>query len=346
MSLTTKPSISNRQFKQLDTDEMSYMGINNFLGLLKINNIQIDVDLDGNIEDYNGYALVFDDATGKISLKQVITKYSGIAERNIGGITEGKVFIDATMSDMWDALIMEEKFPVLTNPAITTFTASETGFREVGAVINSTFNITFNRGKIEIISNTNPSVLPRSGDVIQILISGAGGLNSSINSGLTHTATLSNYTVVLGSQTWNGKVTYDIGLQPKTSYGNDYNTPYPAGSITSNNAAVTGVYPYFATTSNITTLTKRPLAGHGTVIDVSLVSENGSNKQMIRMPNVWGVVSKIEQFNDLSNQWDVINVNSFTASNVNVDVNGTNISYRLYTHNGSLIGARRLRFTF
>lgn len=344
MALITKPRLSNRQFEQKIGDTFDLNGINNFLGELKINGIKIEVDSD--LTSSDGFVLTYDNVTGKIILKKGDVTYSGISERNIGGIKEGDEFVETNMDDMWNNLLMEEKFPILTAPKISAFTASETCFREIGSVINVTFNSTFDRGKIEIASSTNPISLPRSGIIEKYEFYG-GSFSETVNtSNLTATATLNNFTVTIGEQAWYCKVYYGVGEQPKSSYGNNFNSPLPAGNITSAKRAVTGVYPFFATTSDISTLTKRPLAAHGSDIIVSLVSESVGNKQTIDVPTAWGNLSRIEQFNDMSNQWDIIDKNSFTETSINRTINGNSVSYNKFTHNGSLIGSRQIKLKF
>lgn len=356
MSLITKPKLENRQFEQPENSILDMSGTTNFLGILKSKGVEIDASISGDTINFDDYALVYDNETGKITLKEIVTRYTGTAERTVGGIREGQEFTDATMSEMWDTLILEEKIPVLVSPSITSFTSSETGFREIGIVLNLNYEISFNRGKIEIVSTNFNSLLPRSGDVEKYVYSGPSLNIENITTSLTNSTSLNNYEVVIGNQTWNCRVYYKQGPQPLTSYGNteyyDINnnliqlTPYPAGSILSVSRTVTGVYPFFATTSNITTLTKRPLQAHGSVITVGMVAETIGNKQKIEVPQIWGTLSKIEQFNELSQQWDVININTFTITTTTNNINENTINYNVLTHNGSLIGARELRFTF
>ena len=354
MSLITKPKLENRQFEQPSNSTLDMSGTTNFLGVLKSKGVEIDASISGDTINFDEYALVYDDETGKIVLKDIVnrTTYTGTAERTVGGIREGQGFTGSTMTEMWDMLIKEEKGPTFTQPTIS-FTSSITGFREIGEELNINFNTTFNRGIINYSYKDNE---PYSGNVEKYVYSGPNLNIETITTSLNDSKTLNNYTVVIGNQTWNCTAHYLEGVQPLTSYGNtqyyDINnnlivlTALPSGEKISSNRTITGVYPFFATTSNITTLTKKPLQAHKSAIDVTMVAENTSNKQKLQTPNEWGVLSKIEQFNDLSGQWDVININTFTLSTSSRTINGSVIGYNTYTHNGSLIGSRRLRFTF
>jgi hypothetical protein len=290
-------------------------------------------------------AIKFDKVLGLLredDSKNADAVFTGDAELTVGGITEGQAFVNATPQEMFDALLKQEKFPTLTNPS-STFTSSIIGLQEVNAVIDITFNSSFDSGSINPqYTADSPS---RSGDPNEYQYMGTG-LVTIPKTDLTDSQTVNTYTVLLGVQTWQGRVAYDEGPQPKSSYDNDYLTPLPAGNTSYISRSITGVYPFFVTTVDLTTLTKQSLQAHGSVITVDLVEEDGINKQKLEVPQVWGAISKLEQFNTLSGQFDEISIASFTQSSTVVDVNGTNIDYHLYTHNGSTIGERQLRFTF
>src|SRR5690554_2333887 len=105
MSLITKPKLENRQFEQPENSILDMSGTTNFLGVLKSKGVEIDASISGDTINFDDYALVYDNETGKITLKEIVTRYTGIAERTVGGIREGQEFTDATMSVMWDTLI-------------------------------------------------------------------------------------------------------------------------------------------------------------------------------------------------------------------------------------------------
>lgn len=123
-------------------------------------------------------------------------------------------------------------------------------------------------------------------------------------------------------------------------------------SATTNQVATIGLgtttllYNWYATTSSITTMTAQtPMVTASSVVISSMVAESGSNKQSIEFPPSWGTITKLEQFNTLSNAWDVILLSTFTETSVNKTIQGVVRSYKKYTHNGALIGARQLRWT-
>ena len=61
-------------------------------------------------------------------------------------------------------------------------------------------------------------------------------------------------------------------------------------------------------------------------------------KQAIKVSSRLGSLIMLEGFNDLTNKWEEIDKNTF---NVSYD-----LDYIIYTHKGSTIGARKVRFTF
>lgn len=295
--------------------------------------------------------LVFDESTGlwKYSrVDKIPSSASGTSYTNaepsvieVGGIPAGTTFDTVPFSDFVDLLLYPELFPNLTNPS-STFTSSITGFREIGELVNISINSSFNRGTI------NPQYLsdePYRAGLPNTHIYTGSGLSNISSTSLTDTVSILNYTILSGNQSWTGRVAYDEGVQPKGSKGTDFNTPLPAGQTNITTRTITGVYPIFATTVNISTLTKQPLIANGSVITVDLVGET-SLKQKIQTPDIWGTLSKIEQYNPLSSSWDTIPNASFTIVNTTQTIQGNTINYKEYTHNGALIGARRLRFTF
>jgi hypothetical protein len=268
--------------------------------------------------------------------------YTGTAERTVGGITNGQVFTNATMATMWDTLIKQEYFPTLTAPS-STFTASITGLREVGEVISVTFNSAFNRGSINpqyTAASPFRSGLPNTYQFV------GSGLSNQAKQDLTDAQTVSGYTVLINAQNWQGRVAYDAGVQPKSSYDNDFSTPLAAGNTSYITRTITGVYPFFATTVNLVTMTKQALLAHAATATISMVAEDGVDKQKFEVAVSYGTLSAIQQYNTLSGLWDTISTATFTMTTVSRDINGTMTNYRLYTHNGATIGARQVRFIF
>jgi hypothetical protein len=151
--------------------------------------------------------------------------------------------------------------------------------------------------------------------------------------------------VTSGSQSWTNVVSYSIGEQPLSSSGNNYNSPLPAGNTSLKTITITGVYPIFATTVDITTMTKQTLVANGSVVSTSLVMDSGGDKQKVEFPNTWGAITLVEQWNPLLTQWDVVPLSTFTITAVTETIQGNVINYNRYTYNDVTIGARILRWT-
>lgn len=258
----------------------------------------------------------------------------------VGGIGIGQTFLDKSFKEMWDQLLYPELFGTLTPPS-STFSSTITGFREVGENINITFSSTFNRGSINPQYESESQF--RSGVATQFNYTGTGLSNHPNN----EPRTVNDYTVLINGQSWTGSVSYESGVQPKGSNGTNFNSPLPAGTTSTITITITGVYPIFATTTSFTP-SKLALRAHGSTFETTLVAETGSSKQFIEVPVEYGTLSDIRQYSDLSGNWETVTggASTFTESTVTNDVQGNTINYRRYTHNGSTIGQRQIRFIF
>ncbi len=260
-----------------------------------------------------------------------------------GGIAAGSTFSDPGIEvvELWRRFLYPELFPTLVAPT-SAFSLAESGYREIGEIVLLLhFTATFNRGSISPAYGTNGfrSGLPNSYDYTGVVLPSAVASTS-----LSNAQTIPNYLVLLGNQNWTCIVDYDAGEQPKSSYDNDYSTPLSAGSINQKTVTIMGVYPTFATTSAITTMTKQSLQSMSAYEQVSMVAESDSDKQTIDIPVAWGTITGLQQFNTFSGQWDTISLSDFTQTAVTNVIQGNTVNYTRYTHNGAKIGARQLRF--
>ena len=265
----------------------------------------------------------------------------------VGGIDAGSTFNNATMTEMWDDLLYPELNPSLTNPS-STFTMSPSGFQETGEVIATiSFSAAFNRGTINPAYGTSGF---RSGLPNTYQYTGTG-LTDDASTTLTNSQTVTTYTVLSGAQSWTGSVAYDAGEQPKTNKGNDYDAELAAGSTSAITRTITGVYPAFATTVDNTTMTKQTLISMtSTYIQTDMVAEDATNKQVLDLPDAWSAITGIQFYNTVSSAWEWIggsklaSLGTFTATTTTHTIQGNVINYDRFTHNGSQIGARQLRF--
>lgn len=269
----------------------------------------------------------------------------------VGGILPGSTFHLETMQDMFKWMLYEE-YPVLIEPTYTlnwsidgSPVSDNESLQEVGEDINLVFTSSFNRGLIDSSAWGSGSE-DRSGAVTQHEFSGI--IDDTVFDNVDSVEKIENdYTVVEGEQEQTTEVTFEDGIQPKSKFDRDYQSFYPGGSM-NKTVTIVGVYPVFATSENINTLDKQELLKHGEDVIVELVAEVGIDKQTIDIPKFGGWdshASTIYQWNPISSQWDEIGLTNFTIQDL-ADPHEYGINYYSYMHNGSLIGARKLRFSF
>ena len=267
----------------------------------------------------------------------------------VGGITGGSTFLDIPLVGMWDTLLYPELFPALTNPN-NAFALTQAGLHEIAEVIAVlNFGASFNRGSINPAYGTSGF---RSGLPNTYSYTGTG-LPAAVGSVLLVDAqNVLIYTVLTGSQAWTNTVSYDVGEQPKSNKGNNYDTPLAAGTTAAKTVSIIGVYPYFATTAVITVLTKQSLALMNSVyVQTNVVAEDDlGNKQTVEFPVVWSAITGVQFYNTVSGLWEWLNgskansLSTFTTSATTNIIQGNVINYTRYTHNGSKNGARQLRW--
>jgi len=293
----------------------------------------------------DGYFLKFNSSTGEYVLADVedVVAYTNATPTpvTIGGIDAGSTFTDQTMTQMWDSLLYPELFPSLVAPS-STFALTESGYHEIGEVVATLhFSATFSRGTITPAYGTSGY---RSGLPNTYKYTGTG-LSNQTSTSLTDAETVSSYTVLTGAQNWTGAVAYDAGEQPLSNKGNNYDSPLAAGDTATITRTITGVYPWYATSVAIATLTKQALASmSSSYVQVTMIAEDGVDKQRIELPVGWIAITAIKQYNTLSGVWDSVSTSTFTVTDTTETIQGNVIDYKLWTHNGPTIGSRQLRF--
>lgn len=273
-----------------------------------------------------------------------VSPYTNILPTNesVGGVKPGTIFENVGFKELIEMIFFPVQPPNLTNPS-TSLTGTNLGLQEIGAELTVMLTASFSRGSINPqFSSESPF---RSGPPTSFLFTG-DGLTDIIDPPIPMSSTQSIPLVVeKGNRSWTARNEYEGGVQPKDSNDMDFGSPLPPGTTSPATATLIGVYPYFATTSNITTLTKQPLANFNSTVTVTMVQESGGNKQMIEFPaEDWNAISRLEQWNTTFERWDTINLAAWAISTVVKDINGHDILYRRYTHQGSLVGTRQLRW--
>ena len=257
-------------------------------------------------------------------------------------IPSNTTFQDKTFTEMMNMMLYPTLYPTLTNPS-NGFSLSPSGYKEIGEVIGTiTLSSTLNRGSINPDYGTNGF---RSGLPNTYIYTGTGVTNQSSTS-TSNSTTSTTYEVIPGAQSWTSAVAYDAGEQPLNSIGGNYDSPLAAGTTSAITKTITGVYPTFATTSTISTLTQQSLQSMTTYEQVSMVTEAGSaDKQTIEIPDAWSTITGLQQFNTLSSTWDTILLSTFTGPTpITRTIQSNTVDYNRYIHNGPITGARQLRF--
>lgn len=293
-----------------------------------------EAEMDGNLTFLNDQSLV---------------KTPVVSSVSIGAISAGDtISLNTTLNQFIEQLLVTTYNPTLTGPSFSL--ANNAGsLRRIGSVINVLLTFTFNRGSI--LGANNPTVWDPL--VLQNFRAGAA-TSYTINAVTqgTNTLTVVNHTVVSGNNTFTGTVTYATGAQPLDSDGNPHDSPLVGGTSASQSTSFEGVYPIFATTSSIGTLSEQGLYSmlSGNNIELTLVAETGGNKQKFELPNSWvssRPLTKVEYFNTVSNQFDPTNkISDFTETTVSETVEGSSITYKRYTNSSSDRGALKIKLIF
>lgn len=264
---------------------------------------------------------------------------------DIGGIPKGTKASELKgkpVSEILDSIFFPLVYPTFVQPSVSIAfksTSSTPSIQEVGTTgssvpVESSFNVTFNRGEVKI---NDQKTQDYSGEM------SSSEIQCQENSG--------GWTASLSSTIPEGKISYKVianygeGEQPLDSKGNAYGSPLEAGSVTSTTISITGVYPYFANTVSSNTLTKLPLVS-GNSFEASCVAETNEGRHQFSIPSKY-TVTKIEFFDTNSNTYQNMSMSKFDSSTYNQDVQSAQIEYKKYTRNEeSKSGATKFRITF
>jgi len=121
------------------------------------------------------------------------------------------------------------------------------------------------------------------------------------------------------------------------------------GRIAVTSSSYIFVWPWYATSINITTLTKQSLQNGGNYYQVTAVAETDTDKHKTDFESN-ETITGIQFYNTVAGTWDWLNGNKvasltvFSTSNVTHTVQGAVINYTRYTHNDAKVGERQLRF--
>ena len=271
-------------------------------------------------------------------------------------IPAGETFTNETFEAMMNKMLYPTLNPTLTAPSASLSISPAASFQEIGANVPVTLNATFNQGLInpQYTSASNK----RSGLPNTYNFNGTGVSPVASNT-LAESATTGAYTILAGANTWTNSVSFDAGVMPKDSVGGDFDPPgaLSAGTTSTISKTITGVYPVFATTSNISTMTKQSLVSMSGYATVSLVAETfaSSDRQTVDIPIAgggqagWNGINIVEFFAPSPfNQWGSTSLADWTQSATTHEVptgSGNIINYTRFSNNaGYPRGAGQYRF--
>lgn len=202
--------------------------------------------------------------------------------------------------------------------------------------VNYTMERTTNGSVENATANTNPAQVTLDSKTFKA-IEGTNTVKVDIT-GPTANATFASMPVYYACSNL-GKTSEEHKSVAKDTITKTSSTP--SNSKTLN---VTGVYPYYTNKDNITTFAKLGLTTNKT-LDVTFVAETASNKHAFKIPAKFNV-TKITLLNTLSGKYEDYSVSRFSVTTENIDVQGANVQYKVYTRNDGTNGSSSFKITF
>ena len=253
---------------------------------------------------------------------------------------------------MWDNLLFPTANPVLTAPYGSFLMGPTTLYYEVDDTATLTFTTTLVRGSINPQYNADSPY--RSGLPNNFDFTGTGLIDAS-SSSIPYIHAPIDVSISIGDQSWSADIGYDEGVQPFDNKGNVYDASLAAGTLSASpTRTIEGVYPIYATTVDIATLTKQSLQSMSTSQSdaYTLEPETGGNKQRFDIPDKWtgaptsNPLTAIQQYNTFSSQWETISMATWTPSGTTHDIQGVTENYTRYTYNGDVRSSVQIRLIF
>lgn len=249
-----------------------------------------------------------------------------------GGIPAGTTAAELkekTLSQVFDDILFPTVQPTYTAPTAslslkstsTTPTVQEVGTTGASVPTAASFNTGFDKGAIKIAGVKKQD---RSGNQTSaVLYYGGSTANTTLPTSITEGATQYRY-----------RVNYAAGPTPLDSKGGNATngSALAAGYVESSIVTINGVYPYYARTSN-STFTKLSLTTSTTLSAIKMAAE-GPNKHAFKLPAKY-TLTKVELLNTLSGKYENYGTDKFDVTTENIEVQGTQVSYKVYTRNDS-----------
>lgn len=202
--------------------------------------------------------------------------------------------------------------------------------------VNYTMKRTTNSSVENATANTNPTQVTLDSKTFKA-IEGTNTVKVDIT-GPTANATFASMPVYYACSNL-GKTSEEHKSVAKDTITKTSSTP--SNSKTLN---VTGVYPYYTNKDNITAFAKLALTTNKT-LDVTFVAETASNKHAFKIPAKFNV-TKITLLNTLSGKYEDYSVSRFSVTTETINVQGTDVQYKVYTRNDGTNGSSSFKITF
>ena len=268
----------------------------------------------------------------------------------VGGIAKGTTISELegkTYNEMFDDLLFPTVNPTFTAPSASIAFKSYSSTQEVGTTgpTASNFTVGYNAGAITLNGTKQAN---------------RGGAQDTTNSFIYVNGSASNKTlpskVTLGSTTFKYRAAFAEGPQPKNNKGGDYSTPLAASYVDSSAITLNGTYPWYASTVGVTTsspVAKQALVAWNATAGKMYTGDNGFTleasgtvPQVIKVPNSRTIAS-MEMYDTGAEKWKAVSMSgTWAASTETISVNGTNITYTVYTYSGATRGQVKLRIKF
>lgn len=268
----------------------------------------------------------------------------------VGGIAKGTTISaleGKTYNEMFDDLLFPTVNPTFTAPSATIEFKNYSSTQEVGAAgpTTSNFTVTYSAGAITLNGSTQAT---------------RGGTQDTSNSFIFVNNNASNKTlptkVTLGSTTFKYRAAFAEGPQPKNNKGGNYDSPLAAGTVDSSAKTLNGTYPWYASTVGVTTsspVAKQALVAWNATAGKMYTGDNGFTleasgtvPQVIKVPNSRTITS-MEMYDTGAEKWKAVSTSgTWTTSTETISVNGTNVTYTVYTYSGAIRGQVKLRIKF
>lgn len=202
--------------------------------------------------------------------------------------------------------------------------------------VNYTMKRTTNGSVENATANTNPAQVTLDSKTFKA-IEGTNTVKVDIT-GPTANATFASMPVYYACSNL-GKTSEEHKSVAKDTITKTSSTP--SNSKTLN---VTGVYPYYTNKDNITAFSKLALTTNKT-LDVTFVAETASNKHAFKIPAKFNV-TKITLLNTLSGKYEDYSISRFSVTTETINVQGTDVQYKVYTRNDGTNGSSSFKITF